>query len=347
MTWQEALAHYFQTHETLDEMNRAWLRAKVLMEAPLLTELDTADLVALVTRDDEVNHTLLIYTLVWQTMGRILAGNEDPIEGNLRGFWYTFVDPLYSRHELYKELTKSPAFHAYIDALQAEGRFLHRTRKQLININSKIRKAYCQDLCEDAIQQFVIKKVFRYQGPFSFKDPHAHLKLLGENRASIVFFIEKEGLFPTYCEKYHERHGISAIASKGYPSHLSLEYFADQLRGKKIKNVALGGLVDYDPAGFGIADDYRAKFEQLGFGIKSFTILTSTELFTEEALQTKSRDLEKVHPHKEKQTQAWFDRTQGIHGKRRGIHVNHAVKSRVHKAVAQWYKEQLRLLEDG
>lgn len=340
MTWQEALAHYYATHETLDDTNRAWLREKVLLDAPLLTELDTDSLVALFSDEKgKLNNRWLIFTLVWQIMGLILAGQEDPLEGNLRGFWYQYANSLYTQNQLYKRLAKDPDFLAYVDALHAEGR--------LIADNRKITEGYCQDLCEDAIQQFVIQKVFRYQGPFKFRDPHPTLKLLGDNRASIIFFVEKEGLFETYCRKYHERHGISAVASKGFPSHLSLEYFADQLHSKKIKNVALGGLVDYEPTGFGIARDYRQKFVDLGFGIKGFTILTATELFTEETLATKYRDLTKVHPGKEKQTKEWFEETGGIHGKRHGIHINHAVKSRVHKAVERWYKDQIRVLEEG
>lgn len=346
MTWQEALTDYYQHYEKLDDTNRAWLQKKVLLDAPLLsdTALGTDDLLALVTRNNTVNHTLLVYTLVWQSMGLILVGKEDPIEGNVRSFWYTFANPVYGHHRLYKTLHRDPAFQAYITELETTDRY-RRSRAKLA-ASAKIGETYCKKLCEDAIQQFVIQKVFRYQGPFQFIDHKNKFRLLGEKRASLVFFVEKEGLFHKYCDRYNTRYGISALASQGFPSHLTLEFFGDQLSSKGITRVGLVGLVDYDPAGFLIAEEYRHKFEQLGFGVKSFTILTNVGLFTEEALENEFDDLEHVHPSREKITQAWFEKTGGIHGKRRGIHVNLARMGRVDVAMKQWYNDQVRMLED-
>lgn len=131
------------------------------------------------------------------------------------------------------------------------------------------------------------------------------------------------------------------MVSQGQPSLVAAEYFADELRAKKIKRVALAGLVDWDPSGFLIARTYRRNFERLGFGIKNFTILTRLDLFTEHSLKTKSYDLTKVAPGREKLTQSWFLETKGIHGERRGIYVNHARRGRVDKAVKDWYEEQV------
>lgn len=131
------------------------------------------------------------------------------------------------------------------------------------------------------------------------------------------------------------------MLSQGQPSLVAAEYFGDELRAKKIKRVALAGLVDWDPAGFLIAQSYRRNFERLGFGIKSFTILTSLDLFTEHSLKTKSYDLTKVPKEREKLTQKWFEQTKGIHGERRGIYVNHARRNRVDKAVKDWYQDQV------
>ncbi len=345
MTWQEALAQYYETHPTLNDANRAWLQKKVVLDAPLLEELQRDELIARFTVDDTLNHTLLVATLVWQMLGKILAGVEEPIEGNLRSFWYTIADPFYQRKELYTTV-KGPDFEAYLDELESSPEHEGESRAKLANSNT-IKVSYCKDLCEDVIQSFVMEGVFRYQGPFQFVDPHPDLHLLGEGRASLIFFVEKAGLFKKYCREIYNELGITVIASKGFPSLLCLEYVADELRAKKIKNVALAGLVDYEPAGFLIAKDYRDKFSWLGFGIKNFTRLTSTKLFTQDKLDNDYRDLTNVHPSREKITQAWFEETGGIDGKRRGIQVDFASKTRVKKAVATWYKEQSRLLEDA
>ena len=345
MTWQEALSQYYETHPTLNDANRAWLQKKVLLEAPLLEELERQELIARFTVDGTMNHTLLVATLVWQMLGKILAGEEEPINGNLRSFWYQIADPLYLRKDLYTTVKGTPGFEAYLVELEALAEHDDESRSKLAD-SSTIKVSYCKDLCEDVIQSFVLQAIFRYRGPFQFVDPHPNLHLLGEGRASFIFFCEKAGFWQKYCEKIYQKHAITVIASKGFPSLLCLEYVADELRAKKIKNVALAGLVDYEPAGFLIAKDYQDKFSWLGFGIKNFTLLTSTSLFTQNSLDTKYRDLTHVHPSREKITQAWFELTGGIDGKRRGIQADHASAPRVFKAVEAWYKCMIRGWED-
>jgi hypothetical protein len=97
MTWQEALQDYF---DKLKPEQQQWLQKWVLLDAPLLAEIeDTETLIALFKRNGRLVHTALLRTLVWQTLGLVLVGAEDPVCGNIRTFWYSFVDPLYSRQQ--------------------------------------------------------------------------------------------------------------------------------------------------------------------------------------------------------------------------------------------------------
>ena len=240
----------------------------------------------------------LFKTLVWQTLGLVLCEKEDPVKGNIRGFWYNFVDPFYSKHNLYKEIrTDDPEYQLYLLDLEPEE--ITRQPEDLIKKHSTVK------LTETTIQAFVFAKIFKYTGPFQFKDGNAGQSLVGRGTASIILFCEKDGLYELVHEAYDD-HKISIFCSNGNPSSLSLEVFTDQLKAKKIENVALLGLVDYDPNGFIIAHDYKAKFEAYGFGIKNFSILTSLDLFTEKSLKDDSYSLEKVHPRKENQVQAWL-----------------------------------------
>lgn len=74
----------------------------------------------------------------------------------------------------------------------------------------------------------------------------------------------------------------------------------------------------------------------MGFETKGFNILTTTDLFTDRALELYSEDIDQAHP-THKIDDAWFKETNSINGKRRSIHVNKAMKSRVDKAVDAWY----------
>jgi hypothetical protein len=325
MTWQEALQDYF---DKLKPEQQQWLQKWVLLDAPLLAEIeDTETLIALFKRNGRLVHTALLRTLVWQTLGLVLAGLEDPIRSNIRTFWYNFVDPLYSRHDLYKEVRDDdPSFQKFLE--QADEELLRGPEDQ-------VKKTYTSDLNEQTLQEFVLAGIFKYSGPFQFEDSNA-TQLVGRGTASIVLVCEKEGLFSLIRQAY-ENHGISVMCSNGNPSTLSLEQFTDQLKAKKIVNVSMGCLVDYDPKGYEIACDYSAKFQVFGLKLRSFTILTSLELFTEKALAEDSYALPKPEG---KAAKAWFEKTGGINGEKRGIHLNKATKPRIRKAWTRWIAEQ-------
>lgn len=329
MTWQDALAKYYQSHQTLDESNRAWLQAEVVMDAPLLEEMTREQIVATFQVKGRMSHARLIRTLVWQALGLILCGREDPLRGNLRSFHYRFSAPLYESLSLYTAVSeKDPRFQEYLasdpDCERGE----------------TAQEGYIDNLCEDVFAEYVAHKIFRYQGPFEVKNANEGKSRLGEGRASLLFFTEKEGL-EDYCIRYHDEYRISTMVSRGQPSLVTAEYFADELRAKKIARVNLVGLVDWDPAGFLIAESYRRNFEQLGFGIKGFEILTSLDLFTEHALKTKSYDLTTVNPRRKEIVRKWFDKTKGINGECRGIYANHARQNRVDKKFKDWYQDQV------
>ena len=376
MTWQETLQNYFKTHPTLNDENRGWLQKNVLLDLDQLIEDMSADQIVTVFNRkvkgaNVLNNSLLIRTLIWQGLGQILAGLRDPLMGNLRSFWYEFADPIYSGNDLYQELSsqKDPEFKAFLVSRQQKAiQALLRRKPALVSalgpvppsglmkppsdsgipsisqLETKMAKrSHIENLCEDCIQEFVTREIFRYQGPFQFMNHNKGAGLVG-SRASLLFFVEKEGLKDKYCSRYFKKYNISVLWSEGQPSFLMCESFADQLRAKKVARIAFGGLVDYDAAGFSIARTYRNHFEKLGFATKGFTILTTPALFTEASLEKKSSPIDRPGITKDKKTMndKWFAETGGINGKRRGIHVNHATESRVDKAVEAWYRQAIK-----
>ncbi|MGB4966782.1 MAG: hypothetical protein WBO35_01120 [Candidatus Saccharimonadales bacterium] len=345
MTWAEALDHYYQTHPTLNDENRLWLRTKVKMDIPLVADMAREQIREIFTVDGRFSHSLLVRTLVWQTLGQLIAGEIEKFNGNVRAFWYAIVDPIYEHNQLYSEVIETtPKFITLVEEFQ------YRQRSQSLDFaatarKNKVKKKYVVDLSEDSLGEFVEQHIVRYKDQFNLTDGKNGFRLIGEGWASLIFFVEKEGLFADYCDDIHKKYGISVMASRGFPTRIGLESFGDQLRAKKIKNVGLAGVVDYDPSGYLIFDDYRHQFEAAGFGVKNHTRLTSLDLFTEYALDNKYDDLTKVKPNREKLTQKWFEKTGGIHGKRYGIHVNHASKPRVRNAFDQWYQQQVERIK--
>lgn len=335
MTWQEALQQYYANGPGMDDSKRAWLQKNVDLDAPLLVEETQDGLIALFAKDGELNHTRLLRTLVWQTFGQILAGERAKFTGNLRSFWYEVSQPLYHRTGLFGKILEM------LDLVDVPRwfRFWQEQEDSKDDRGLTAKAKYINKTGETVFHEFVKQRIFRYQD-IGFRDKTAHLKLIGGGYASLIFFVEKEGLFEKYCQTYYDKYHISVIAGNGFPSAIGMEYFSDQLRAKKIKNVGLAGATDYDPFGTGIFNTYVDFFTEEGFGIKSATILTTPELFTEKALAEESVDLDAEYPHKKTQIDAWMAITNGIHGLRRGIHVDAASSPRMHKKVDQWYKAQ-------
>lgn len=334
-TWKEALDEYYRAHQTLNDENRAWLRKHVLLDAPRIDEMERKQvLTTFATSKGKFNNTLFIFTILWQTLGCILCGETEPLNGNVRGLWYTYIDPLYQQFNLYGDLSvEEPEFRLFLQ----ERAQRHRG---LLNLNdlratSRAKQSYIEKQVGDCFKQLVANRILRYNGPFQIFDHLGGAGLIG-SRASLLFIVEKEGL-REYCQRYYDRYNISVLWGRGEPSLATCEYFGDQLLAKRVKRIHFGMLVDYDPPGYLIARTYPRHFECMGFETKGFNILTTTDLFTDRALELYSEDIDQAHPTHKKINDAWFKETNGINGKRRSIHVNKAMKSRVDKAVDAWY----------
>lgn len=335
-TWKEALDEYYRAHQTLNDENRAWLRKVVLLDAPRIDEMERQQvLTTFATSKGKFNNTLFLFTILWQTLGCILCGEIEPLNGNVRGLWYTYVDPLYQQFSLYGDISaEEPEFRLFLQERAQRHRVLLNLNE--LRATSRAKQSYIEKQVGDCFKQLVANRILRYNGPFKIFDHLGGAGLIG-SRASLLFIVEKEGL-REYCQRYYDRYNISVLWGRGEPSLATCEYFGDQLLAKRVKRIHFGMLVDYDPPGYLIARTYPRHFECLGFETKGFTMLTSTDLFTDRALELYSEDIDQAHPDHKKINDAWFKETNGINGKRRSIHVNKAMKSRVDKAVDAWYQ---------
>ena len=313
--------------KNLTEEQNEWLKKKVDLKAKDIRNMLTEDIRKTFPGKPKesnnhqflstVNDSRLIYTFIWQCYIKIKAGQLNPIMGNMRSFWYKELGPLMKRHNIVQTDEGPP-----IRGLSRGGG----------------RELYLLDKMSKAFDQFALRAFFKFKGEFQFQDPREAFRIIGKNKPSHVFFTEKEGLF-WLCKQYAKDYGITVIASHGEPGLLTMEYFADELKARKVKKVKIASLTDYDPWGFNIAESFAEKLREPIFGFKQViqTPLTCMDLFDQAVIDYAKRDLNKVSPSKVKQVDDWMTITHGIKGERYGMHIDNANFEKVKIVVEAWF----------
>jgi hypothetical protein len=308
-----------------------WLRRNVDLEVGDLRDMSTEDIRRQFPEKrrapgvSKVNDARLMRTFIWQTWLRIKTKELPPVRGNLRSFWYRYLEPFYLKHDLVKSdegpavlsaFWESPAYG--LMAAGAGGREL-----SIINAMGK------------AIDKFVLNRIFKFQGEFEFQESMDHRRRLGRKKASTLFYTEKDGLWWLCCE-ISDAFGISVMASNGEPSLLTLEYFSKELEGKGIKKLHVGALCDFDPWGWNIMKSIDWKLRFFGFDVMTWQLATP-DLFPEEVAKHSRRDLSKVKGKKQKtEVKKWFDETGGFKKKKWGLHVDVVEDKAKEKRVRDW-----------
>ena len=183
-----------------------------------------------------INEAKLIKSMIWQDYERLQSGELVPIYSNIRGYWYERLKPV-----------------------------LGRARAYAGEPDSGLRKQY--NIMIRAFRQMVLGyQLFRY-ADFGFKDDRAPLRHIGEVLPNYILCAEKTGHFP-FLQDMAEQYGITIISFHGQPSALSTEYLiADLVKA----GVDLAGplpvftIVDFDPAGLSIAENFVEQLEQFGY----------------------------------------------------------------------------------
>jgi hypothetical protein len=233
----------------------------------------------------------LIKSIIWQAYQRIEAGQEPPLIGNIRTFWYRFVKPVLSRIEDDQGMKTDP----YEIMLRA---------------------------FNDLIMG---RKLFRY-ADFDFTDEGWEQRRVGATRPEILVFAEKRG-WSRLLRRWHERWGVSILALGGFPSALTSEYTATALLplvGEK--TVRLIGIVDFNPPGGLIASSFRGQLEAAGLKVSEPELLIEPKHYTEADLAMFAYPL----PQSQKtRLDNWLLATGGINGEAMGLESESMPISRV------------------
>jgi len=232
------------------------------------------------TSSGEFNLTNLMHNLIYQAFTWIREGKMEPIEGNIRSFWYSHVKVALSTLNMVKE------------------------------------KNY--DLMIQCFNKFITEWRITTYKSFGFWDANYYANKIGIKNPHIILMAEKTGhLF--ILEKLHREYSITTIALGGQGSSLSIEYFVDAMEEQEIDKTQtfyIFSSVDYDPAGYEIKRSFIDSLKYEGIkNIKVFDIVT-LDRFTPEEIQSKKYplfDADEIPPKDwETRVRKWVKKTKGI-----------------------------------
>ena len=232
----------------------------------------------------KINPTKLLKNLVWQNYCWISSGKTPPVEGNLRSFWYSHTKPLLSRL-----------------------RFDVGNKKYVLKLS---------DVFVELITKY---RLFCYVD-FGFFDAREHFRSIGKNNGNLILFIEKEGLYYN-AKKIAEKYDATSIASKGFPNHITTEFFIRDMANNGLlrEPVHIFGVVDYDPSGYWILKEFEKQL--LGYGVE---VASCHSLVTPEIVS--NIEYNKFKLGKGHRVANWLEMTGGIDGESYGLEAN-ALKS--------------------
>jgi len=168
--------------------------------------------------------------------------------------------------------------------------------------------------------------LFKYKD-FGFEDDDKGNRWHAKKHPNIILFSEKTS-YNDLMQEVNRDFGITTIATGGQSSYLSIEYFVDELRERKVdlsQEFIIFSMVDFDPAGDIIATNF---VDNLGDnGIKNIRVFPGAffkyfkrkDIFILENMNEKQRKKVYLLPLKVRKSglaAKWAARTGGVNGKK-------------------------------
>lgn len=312
MSWKDTEAEVLARLEVhLSPENWKWLRGAVNWEAGDLDEASTTEVRLWFGRPSNkngINDTGLCRTMIWQSWVKILASLVEPVNGNLRSYWYQTVEPFYNTHSLWPP-----------DAFARGEESFEKSLYQLVL---------------EFFGDFVRHRVFLYSPEWQFHPPGDSRYIIGRDRPKFIFYTEKEGLWKSHClemagggEEGLESK-ITVFCTKGQPPFVAVERLAAELQSLAypVAHPVILACSDLDPWGLRIAEQIDAKMRFFGFKSVTTYRLITLDLFTPKNIKG-AKDLSGM---KDSWTdiQHWLDVTGGLHGEAKSLHCDVINKSR-------------------
>ena len=257
-------------------------------DRPIL-KMTTAEILAeFCRRAKRLDKGLFIRNVIWQTYEQIQTGHNPFAARLIRSFWY-YIKPTMDR----------------------------------IGANKK-GDPYL--IISDMFVTMVKAGLFKYKD-FRFKDQDRNMRWHARKHPHVIVFAEK-GSSEDFLQELTRDFDVTTIATSGQISYLSVEYFVDELRARKVdlsKEFVLFSVVDFDPAGDIIATKFAENLEDNGIrNLKIFTGFSNNRFKRKDLVvpanmtpeQKKSTYRLPLAVRKSGLAAEWAGRTGGIDGKK-------------------------------
>ena len=242
--------------------------------------------------------TRLMRSVIWQARRQIQRGEEEPVYGNLRTFWYRFLKPIIARLPSNQAPKQDP-----YDAMLAV-----------------------------FVELVIEHKLFKYRD-LDLTDENWENRRIGTTRPDVLVFAEKRG-WVRFLRDLHAQWGVSTLALGGAPSALTSEYTADHIRAvlPPGQPLMLIGLVDFDPAGAVIAAAFQRQLAAQGLDISALHTPVHPKRYNAEELELFSYPLPRRQP---TLTRRWLEQTGGVLGQPRGLELESMPRGRLLSLLAE------------
>ena len=227
----------------------------------------------------KLNVTNLIKNIIWQSYNWISQGKMDPVEGNIRSFWYLSVKSVLSR----------------------------------LGLNVAGRR-YLMKVYDAFGEMITVYHLFRY-ADFGFIDERLYVRRIGQANGNLILFIEKDGLFGL-PKQVAQDYDATAIALGGFPSQLTTEFLVRNMArvGLLRQPVRLFSVVDYDPGGYWIEREFIRQLQDFGVEIAATHSLVNPDILPRDLLE-----IAKYRLKKGTKARNWLRETGGIGGSLYGL----------------------------
>jgi hypothetical protein len=219
----------------------------------------------------------LMGNIVWQIYSWIQQKRMDPLDGNIRSFWYSHIKPVLARfiplgEHLYSQLT-------------------------------------------DVLAEYVgIHHLFRYRD-LGLVDDSGSNKVIGSKHPHILVAAEKLGHWKS-LQEIGIAGGVTIIALGGQPSLMTTEGLVDELAKVTDldRTFHLITDVDYDPSGNIIAESFRRQLRSMGLQEVTRLDIIQPEHFTEQELKAFRYPVANESPSDKAKTRDWMDKKKSPFG---------------------------------
>ena len=225
----------------------------------------------------EFNVREFIANMIWEYYNLLQNGKRDPIEGNIRTFWY----------------------------------YLKPTLSKAVNINSQSQYGIMIDTFRELI---VTHKLFKYKDFGFISDSEANYSI-GSSHPEIILVGEKAGHLKK-LKRLQDEYGVTLAVLGGMPSILGTEYLVDELENVfdiALKPVHIITLVDYNPSSSIIYQSFISQLKHEGINnISSVSHLLTPESFSKEELPHVTDQIAVTSPADKTKLKKWLTAGNGI-----------------------------------